>query len=78
MFENATIENDSNTSKTNRTQDEIEDLVAELCLRTNSQDVEFCLRNYQYGKSLQQLSREFSNPFYWKLVYFSIFQTVAM
>ena len=41
-------------------QTEIEDLIAELCLNSPSEAVKFCLRNYQYGRSLIQLEKDFS------------------
>ena len=40
--------------------DETEDLIAELCLSAPSEDIKFCLRNYQYGKTINQLKKEFN------------------
>ena len=38
---------------------ETEDLIAELCLNAPSEAVKFCLRNYQYGRRLAQLEKDF-------------------
>ena len=38
---------------------ETEDLIAELCLKAPSDSVKFCLRNYQYGKPLNQIEKDF-------------------
>ena len=53
MTEN-TPESVSETEK----QSEIEDLIAELCLNTSSNSVKFCLRKYQYGKSVAQIEKD--------------------
>ena len=41
-------------------QTKIEDLIVELCLSSPSEAVKFCLRTYQYGRSLMQLEKDFS------------------
>ena len=38
---------------------EINELIAELCLSAPSEPVKFCLRLYQYGKSLSHLEKDF-------------------
>ena len=38
---------------------EIEDLIAELCLGAPNEAVKFCLRNYQYNRSLTQIEKDF-------------------
>jgi hypothetical protein len=37
---------------------EAEDLIAELCLGAPSECVKFCLRNYQYDKSISQIEKD--------------------
>ena len=38
---------------------EIDDLIAELCLNAPNDNIKFCIRNYQYGRSLSQIERDF-------------------
>ena len=38
---------------------ETDDLIAELCLSASTDNVKFCLRNYQFGKNLAQLEKDF-------------------
>ena len=38
---------------------ETDDLIAELCLNAPNDRIKFCIRNYQYGRSLTQLERDF-------------------
>ena len=45
--------------KLSQNETETEDLMAELCMHAPSDDVKFCLRNYEYGKSLQALRNHF-------------------
>ena len=40
-------------------QAETEDLIAELCSNAPSEAVKFCLRNYQFGRCLLQLEKDF-------------------
>ena len=53
--------NSCEKSKENLCQNETEteDLIAELCIHAPSDSVKFCLRNYEYGKSLQALHSRF-------------------
>ena len=37
---------------------EVEDLIAELCLGAPSDSVKFCLRNYEYIKSINQIEKD--------------------
>ena len=56
-----TFESVSETEKLSQVeehQSEIEDLIAELCLNTSSNAVKFCLRKYQYGKSVTQIEKD--------------------
>ena len=38
---------------------EVEDLIANLCFNAPSEEVKFCLRNYQYSKDLMQIEKDF-------------------
>ena len=53
------IANNPENDTENEKQSEIEDLIAELCLSAPSENVKFCLRNYEYGKPLQTILRDF-------------------
>ena len=38
---------------------EIDDLIAELCLNAPNDRIKFCIRNYQYGNSIDQIEKDF-------------------
>ena len=38
--------------------EEVDDLIAELCIGTSDDDIRACLRSYQYGKTLDHLERD--------------------
>ena len=40
--------------------DETEDLIAELCVHAPSENIKSCLRQYQYGKTILSLQKDFS------------------
>ena len=43
------------------TEDVVQDLIAELISEAPSQNIKNCLKTYEYGKSLRQLSSSFGN-----------------
>ncbi|MGB1915918.1 MAG: hypothetical protein ACPHL3_08115, partial [Paracoccaceae bacterium] len=47
------------TDQNESRESESAELIAELCINTTLDSVKFCLRNYQYGKSLAQIERDF-------------------
>ena len=47
------ISNSNNVSKS----EEIENLIAELCIKASSDDIKFCLRSYQPGKTINQIEK---------------------
>ena len=49
---------DHQTPPENRKELEIENLIAELCLKTSSDPVKFCLRKYKYSKSVQDIEND--------------------
>ena len=37
---------------------EVEDLIAKLCLNASTEDIKFCLRIYEYNKCISQIHKE--------------------
>ena len=56
-------ETSENVSEEPTSESQTADLIAGLCLNTTSDTVKFCLRNYQYGKTLLQIEKDFEKEY---------------
>ena len=51
-------ENSDNENSSENKESEVEELIAELCMNTSSNQVKFSLRKYQYGKTIAQIEKD--------------------